>query len=120
MDTLTLTTWCLVMLHKKSDVYSFGVLLHVLLTGEKARDANRPRNFRSMVYMAWNHVQIDLFNKIVDPKILREGGGDEQLRELKDFLELALACTKDERQAIPNMIDVAKELMRIVKPISPC
>jgi hypothetical protein len=51
-----------------------------------------------------------LFREIVDRKNLRERGGDGQARQIKAFLALALACNRD-------MIDVAKELMRIEKLI---
>ncbi|BFG42152.1 hypothetical protein CerSpe_284260 [Prunus speciosa] len=57
---------------------------------------------------------------IADPKILEEVGGDEQAQQqLKDFLALALLCIQDESEARPDMIDVAKELVRIEKSILP-
>ncbi|BFG42137.1 hypothetical protein CerSpe_284110 [Prunus speciosa] len=57
---------------------------------------------------------------IADPKILEEVRGDEQAQQqLQDFLALALLCIQDESEGRPDMIDVAKELVRIDKSILP-
>ncbi|VVA15519.1 PREDICTED: non-functional pseudokinase ZED1 [Prunus dulcis] len=107
----------------KTDVYSFGVLLLVFLmrrgaafwtgagTGIEFLTADLKLNVSD------GQIQIET---IADPKILEEVGGDEQAQQqLKDFLALALLCIQGESEARPDMIDVAKELVRIDKSIMP-
>ena len=53
----------------------------------------------------------------MDWKILRERGGDWQARQIEAFLAPALACNLEKGEARADMIDVAKELMRIEKLI---
>ncbi|ONH92015.1 hypothetical protein PRUPE_8G149900, partial [Prunus persica] len=56
----------------------------------------------------------------VDPKIFEEVGEDEKARQdLHDFTALALLCTRYRSELRPDMIDVAKELMRIEKSMFP-
>ncbi|XP_034229546.1 non-functional pseudokinase ZED1-like [Prunus dulcis] len=106
---------------EKSDVYSFGVLLLVFLTGQKAVDAYEAGEYQSIIAYV-KASDIGQIQTIADPKILGEVGGDEQARRhLHDFLALALLCTQEESEVRPDMrpdmMDVAKELLRIEKSI---
>ncbi|CAL8176960.1 unnamed protein product [Prunus armeniaca] len=103
----------------KTDVYSFGALLFVFLMrkipgGEIVREylTRDPK-----LNVSDGQIQIET---IADPKILEEVGGDEQAQQqLQDFLALALLCIQEKTEARPDMIDVAKELVRIDKSILP-
>ncbi|ONH92009.1 hypothetical protein PRUPE_8G149300 [Prunus persica] len=102
---------------ERTDVYIFGVLLLVFLT---QRAASRRHGAEielligdSKLNVPGGQIQIET---IADPKILEEVVGDEQAQQqLQDFLALALLCIQDENEARPDMIDVAKELVRIDK-----
>ena len=93
---------------EKTDVYSFGVLLLVLVTGKKPFE-NFCRNVMDLV-------EKEQFNNIMDHIMLEdEGHGNEEQRKLqfRAFIELALRCVKVEMEDRPQMIDVAKELIKI-------
>ncbi|KAL6270674.1 hypothetical protein ACE6H2_027585 [Prunus campanulata] len=104
----------------KTDVYSFGVLLLVFLMRREAVDRNSGYEQLTKdpkLNASDGQIQIET---IADTKILEEVGRDEKAQQqLKDFLALALLCIQDEREARPDMIDVAKELVRIDKSILP-
>ncbi|XP_021827482.1 non-functional pseudokinase ZED1-like [Prunus avium] len=105
---------------EKTDVYSFGVLLLVFLTRRDAHKRGAEIEFLTAdpkLNVSNGQIQIAT---IADPKILEEVGGDEQAQQqLQDFLALALLCIQDQSEARPDMIDVAKELVRIEKSILP-
>ncbi|XP_008236268.1 PREDICTED: non-functional pseudokinase ZED1 isoform X1 [Prunus mume] len=106
---------------EKTDVYSFGVLLLIFLMRRKAVDRNSGHEELltkdPKLNVSDGQIQIEI---IADPKILEEVGGDEQAQQqLQDFLALALLCIQEETEARPDMIDVAKELVRIDKSILP-
>ncbi|XP_062019750.1 non-functional pseudokinase ZRK2-like isoform X2 [Rosa rugosa] len=103
---------------EKTDVYGFGVILLVFLSGREVYQ----RNLKLVSYVRL-HASDDQFLTIVDPKILEEIKGEDeqaQQQQLHDFLALALLCTQDESERRPDMIDVAKQLVRIEKSINPC
>ncbi|XP_059446346.1 serine/threonine-protein kinase ZRK1-like [Corylus avellana] len=102
---------------EKSDVYSFGVLLLNFITGKKDESDVWSRKYQTLVRYVKDHVVNKRGTKIVDPNILREGGGDGQAQQVEAFLTLALACTRNKGNERPDMIDVAKELRRIEKSI---
>ncbi|PQQ07083.1 non-functional pseudokinase ZED1-like [Prunus yedoensis var. nudiflora] len=108
---------------EKTDVYSFGVLLLVFLMRREAAYWNEAGNVCEYLTrdpklnVSNGQIQIET---IADPKILEEVGVDKQAQQqLQDFLTLALLCIQDEGEARPDMIDVAKELVRIEKSILP-
>jgi serine/threonine protein kinase len=100
--------------NEKSDVYSFGMLLLVFLTGKSATNIRWEPKYQSLVrnYVG-DHILNEQVTEIVDPNILREEGGDGQAQQVKAFLALALTCIRRKGEERPDMIDVAKELMRI-------
>ncbi|CAL5434204.1 unnamed protein product [Camellia sinensis] len=106
-------------LTEKSDVYSFGVILLELLTGKRFMDLHRDTNQQSLQVWVKDSVEKDQFNGFVDPRILKERGGIEQEQQLQVVLALAVRCTQTKREERPEMIDVAKELRRMVKSICP-
>ncbi|THG19838.1 non-functional pseudokinase ZED1-like [Camellia sinensis] len=106
-------------LTEKSDVYSFGVILLELLTGKRSMDLYRDTNQQSLQVWVKDSVEKDQFNGFVDPRILKERGGIEQEQQLQVVLALAVRCTQTKREERPEMIDVAKELRRMVKSICP-
>ena len=53
----------------------------------------------------------------MDPKLSSEGGEDGKAQQIGSFLKLASACSQKKSEARPDMIDVAKELMRIEKSL---
>ncbi|PQQ02436.1 non-functional pseudokinase ZED1-like [Prunus yedoensis var. nudiflora] len=104
---------------EKTDVFSFGVLLLVLLTGRSAfwLDAMNIEDYTVTDYVKSRAYQLQA---IVDPQILEEVGGNEQVeQQLHDFLELALSCTQDGIEGRPYMGDVARELVQIDESILP-
>ncbi|CAL2279446.1 unnamed protein product [Prunus armeniaca] len=102
---------------EKTDVYSFGVVLLVFLMRRQARIVREYLTRDPKLNVSDGQIQIET---IADPKILEEVGGDEQAQQqLQDFLALALLCIQEKTEARPDMIDVAKELVRIDKSILP-
>ncbi|XP_048426761.1 non-functional pseudokinase ZED1-like [Pyrus x bretschneideri] len=103
---------------EKTDVYIFGVLLLVFLTGRKAVEFNQAEGYESVIsYVLECDGQI---RAIVDPKIFEEVGENEQIQQqLHDFLNLALFCTRDRIESRPDMVDVARELVRIEEFVMP-
>ncbi|XP_059452300.1 serine/threonine-protein kinase ZRK1-like [Corylus avellana] len=92
---------------EKSDVYSFGVLLLVFLTELLAHDERRGTEDSDIV----KYVRKCRINEIVDPAIIaREGAA---------VLELTFACTKDDPDDRPTMVDITKELRRIERILQP-
>ncbi|KAK9988695.1 hypothetical protein SO802_028934 [Lithocarpus litseifolius] len=59
----------------------------------------------------------DKLTEIVDPKLSSVGGEDGKAQQIGSFLKLASACSQKKSEARPDMIDVAKELMRIEKSL---
>lgn len=115
IDPVYLTTQSV---SEQSDVYGFGVFLLVLLTGRVAYDRSRSEHSDIAIIACKERT----FDGIVDSKIreeLEEEGviEEEQKIKLQSVLELALRCTTPNREDRPVMIDVAKELQRIVKTI---
>ena len=94
---------------QKSDVYSFGVFLLVLLAGGLCLTIEK--------YERHLCVLNDKLTEIVDPKLSSEGGKDGKAQQIGSFLKLASACSQKKSEARPDMIDVAKELMRIEKSL---
>ncbi|BFG42143.1 hypothetical protein CerSpe_284170 [Prunus speciosa] len=104
---------------EKIDVYCFGVILLIFLMRREAGGCSGHEELAKDPKLNVSDGQIQI-ETIADPKILEEVGGDEQAQQqLKDFLALALLCIQDESEARPDMIDVAKELVRIDKSILP-
>ncbi|CAL5438292.1 unnamed protein product [Camellia sinensis] len=107
-------------LTEKSDVYIFGVILLELLTGKKSIDASLDIDFpHSLLVWVRDSVEKDQFNEIVDPRILKERGGIEQEQQLQAVLALALRCTQENKEDRPEMIEVTKELRRMLKSDCP-
>uniref|UniRef100_A0A5B7B5N7 Protein kinase domain-containing protein n=2 Tax=Davidia involucrata TaxID=16924 RepID=A0A5B7B5N7_DAVIN len=102
---------------EKCDVYSFGVLLLQLVAGQNCWSDILTDN--TIRHLDSDYVKTHELNEVVDPRILREGGGTEQDQQLQDFVALALRCTQNERDDRPEMIDVAKELRRIERSVRP-
>ncbi|PRQ22278.1 putative non-specific protein-tyrosine kinase RLK-Pelle-RLCK-XII-2 family [Rosa chinensis] len=108
---------------EKTDVYSFGAILLVFLSGQIPYQVYQAGEDFDLASYAKLHASDDQFHTIVDPKILEELKGEDeqaQQQQLHDFLALALLCTQFESERRPDMIDVAKELVRIEKSINPC
>ncbi|XP_008236332.1 PREDICTED: non-functional pseudokinase ZED1-like isoform X1 [Prunus mume] len=103
---------------EKTDVYGLGMLLLVFLTGQReALKFYLPGDEQNIPYASASDGQIQ---ETVDPKIFEEVGEDEKARQdLHDFTALALLCTRYRSELRPDMIDVAKELMRIEKSMFP-
>jgi serine/threonine protein kinase len=98
---------------EKSDVYDFGMLLLVFLTGKSASTNMFWRKCSLINNYVGEHVLNEQMTEFVDPNILSEKGGDRQAKQVKAFFVLGLACVRKKGEERPDMIDVAKELMRI-------
>ena len=57
-------------------------------------------------------------SEIIDPKILEKEGGLNQERQLDAFLGLASKCTQIKREDRPLMVQVAKQLCQIERPLN--
>ena len=92
----------------KSDVYSFGVLLLLMLLTELlTNDEIQGIEDCNIV----KYVRKHSINDIVDPTIMVGEGAA--------VLDLALACTRDNSEDRPTMVNVTKELKRIVRLVQP-
>ncbi|KAL0000548.1 hypothetical protein SO802_014329 [Lithocarpus litseifolius] len=102
---------------EKADVYDFGRILLELLTGEDSYKISRLTIDKDSTLVAYirNRAQGSCINKIVDPAILAEDGeGGASLEcQLQAVVDLGLACTKEDPQRRPTMVDVTKQLRRI-------
>ncbi|XP_065853249.1 serine/threonine-protein kinase ZRK1-like [Euphorbia lathyris] len=106
--------------NEKNDVYSFGVLLLVLLTGQRSFDNTRVETGDEFLLV--NHVKkylrMNRFKEMFDPFILGEAVKEQQLESVG---ALAIKCIDDSAEKRPEMIEVAKELIRIYRSaIDPC
>ncbi|CAL5434207.1 unnamed protein product [Camellia sinensis] len=106
-------------LTKKSDVYSFGAILLELLTGKRSMHLHCDTNQQSLQVWVKDSVEKDQCNEFVDPRILKNRGGIEQGQQLQAVLALALRCTQYNKEDRPEMIDVTKELRRMLKSDCP-
>ncbi|CAI9781018.1 unnamed protein product [Fraxinus pennsylvanica] len=95
---------------EKTDVFSMGIILLQLLTALDFwfQHTEGPEN---IVEYIQNHVDKNELSKILDPIILEESGEIEH--QLQALLRLALRCTAERGADRPDIIDVAKELVRI-------
>jgi serine/threonine protein kinase len=88
-------------LTKKSDVYSFGMLLIELLTRKKSVSYRSNEGYSLVVHFVTLLSQGNSFHHILDPQVLREGGG-----EVVDVALLAALCVKfigDERPTMRHV-----------------
>ena len=103
---------------EKADVYDFGRFLLELLTGEDSFQISRLTIDKNSTLEAYirNRAQGSCINEIVDPAILAKDGegGVSLLRQLQAVVDLALTCTEEDPQRRPTMVDVTKQLRRIV------
>ncbi|KAL0000562.1 hypothetical protein SO802_014343 [Lithocarpus litseifolius] len=102
---------------EKADVYDFGRILLELLTGEDFWEISRLTIDKDSSLVAYIHnlAQGSCINEIVDLAILAEDGegGASLEHQLQAVLDLGLACTKEDPQRRPTMVDVTKQLRRI-------
>ncbi|XVF39212.1 hypothetical protein PTKIN_Ptkin01aG0017300 [Pterospermum kingtungense] len=95
------------LLTKKSDVYSFGVLLIELLTGQKVVSFERSEEKRVLAMYFISLMNEDRLQEILDPRVLKNGNADQQLKEVA---ALAWRCVKVKGEERPTMKEVAREL----------
>ncbi|GMQ01266.1 hypothetical protein CsSME_00047962 [Camellia sinensis var. sinensis] len=112
MDPMCMLTGFLI---EKSDVYSFGMILLELLARKRSIDWSRDINQQSLLVWVKDSIENDQFNEFVDPRILKNKRGIKQEQQLQVVLALALRCTQYNKEDRPEMIDVTKELRRMLK-----
>ncbi|KAL6658255.1 hypothetical protein ACP70R_003841 [Stipagrostis hirtigluma subsp. patula] len=91
-------------LTEKSDVYSFGVILIELLTRKKPVSYRSPQGY-GLVYHFVTLLSNGNLDDILDPQVLREGGG-----EVVDVALLAAICVKFISTERPTMRQVEMTL----------
>ncbi|XP_028084202.1 probable serine/threonine-protein kinase PBL9 [Camellia sinensis] len=65
----------------KTDVYRFGAILLEILTGQMFVDVNHGKNHGLLGNFVKDYVNKFKLNKVVDPRIVAEGGGIEQEKQ---------------------------------------
>ncbi|XP_028792796.1 probable leucine-rich repeat receptor-like protein kinase At5g49770 [Neltuma alba] len=97
-------------LTEKSDVYSFGVLMLELITARKPiqRGKHIVKVFRSTIDKTKN---LHGLQEILDPAL----GLGSPLKELENFVDLAMNCVEDSGADRPTMSDVVKEIESMLK-----
>ncbi|XP_047977473.1 wall-associated receptor kinase-like 14 [Salvia hispanica] len=100
-------------LSDKSDVYSFGVVLVEIITAMRVVDFSRPPGEINLAALAVDRIGRGCLEEIVDPFILKSGGGEGTLWSVNKVGELAFRCLAFDRDLRPSMIDVLDELEQI-------
>ncbi|KAK4778838.1 hypothetical protein SAY86_006366 [Trapa natans] len=93
-------------LTKKSDIYSFGVLLLELISGRRALDFDRGH---ARYLVEWARPMLNdrrSFLQLADPNL----GGQYPETVLKNTVEIASMCLREEPNSRPSMSDVATTL----------
>ncbi|XP_057534261.1 non-functional pseudokinase ZED1-like [Amaranthus tricolor] len=92
---------------ESTDVFTFGVLFLMLLTGKFPRKDDLVFLRKGMTEMC--------INKMIDPKITRNGVTDIEELQLRYSIQTALLCVSNKENCRPTMVEVAMELMNIIK-----
>ncbi|XP_042006518.1 wall-associated receptor kinase-like 14 isoform X3 [Salvia splendens] len=100
-------------LSDKSDVYSFGVVLVEIMTAMRVVDFSRPPGEINLAALAVDRIGRGCLEEIVDPFILKSGGGEGTLWSVNKVGELAFRCLAFDRDLRPTMMDVLDELEQI-------
>ena len=102
---------------EKTDVHIFGRFLLELLTGEDSYNITRLTSDEDSTLVAYihNRAQGSCINEVVDPAILAEDGegGASLEHQLQAVVDLGLACTEEDPQRRPTMVDATKQHRRI-------
>ncbi|KAF3962944.1 hypothetical protein CMV_012610 [Castanea mollissima] len=96
-------------LTEKSDVYSFGVVMAELLTGKKALSFDRPEIDRNLAISFMTAIKEDRLFQILENHIVNE----DNIKQLKEFANLAKSCLSLRGEDRPSMKEVAMELERL-------
>ncbi|KAI5063862.1 hypothetical protein GOP47_0020532 [Adiantum capillus-veneris] len=86
----------------KSDVYSFGVVLLEMLTGKRAVDMGRARHEINLSAYAIAKIQGNALHELLEPHLMSPAA--------LQVANLAFSCIALQRDARPNMKEVASQL----------
>ncbi|MCO5563982.1 hypothetical protein L7F22_017636 [Adiantum nelumboides] len=93
----------------KSDVYSFGVVLLEMLTGKRAVDMSRARHEINLSAYAIARIQGNALNELLETQLLSSRHSHAAVQ----VANLAFSCIALQRDARPNMKEVAAQLQFI-------
>lgn len=93
-------------LHHKNDVYDFGLILLEIITGSKQLD---------MTTVALQNIRSGKLEEIVDPCLYYHEQASNRREQIEKVADVATRCLLFGVDGKIGMIDVAKELVHIVK-----
>lgn len=102
----------------KSDVYSYGVVMLELLTSQNAIDFSRDQDDVNLAMYVSQRARNGAIMEIVDHRLLDREDSGNVLASVKLFLELALACVRENKGDRPAMKDVVQELQFLIQVVN--
>ncbi|KAF7034626.1 hypothetical protein CFC21_045613 [Triticum aestivum] len=97
------------LLYEQSDVYSFGVMILEMLSGQLAKDPNRPKEQTNIIDWAKSLADRRKLSHFMDPRLK----GQYNSKQALQVLHVALSCLAGELRSRPSMKVVLKALEQI-------
>ncbi|KAM3317188.1 hypothetical protein ACQJBY_035058 [Aegilops geniculata] len=97
------------LLYEQSDVYSFGVMMLEMISGQRARDSNRPKGQMNITDWAKPLADRRKLSHLLDPRLR----GQYNSKQALQAVHVALSCLASEPRSRPSMKVVLEELEQI-------
>ncbi|KAF7067556.1 hypothetical protein CFC21_073433 [Triticum aestivum] len=97
------------LLYEQSDVYGFGVMILEMLSGQLAKDPNRPKGQTNIIDWAKSLADWRKLSHFMDPRLKGQYNSKQALQALR----VALSCLAGEPRSRPSMKVVLEALEQI-------